>query len=59
MSMIGFRKLEKLIVGVEMNARPTHLLLTHPVIHFRGGFVVLINIIIDTEETFILITREE
>ena len=57
--MSSFGVLEKLILRIEMNARPTHLLLAHPVGHFHGAFVLLINIIIDEKKPFFLIAREK
>ena len=56
--MSSFGVLEKLILRIEMNARPTHLLLAHPG-HFHGAFVLLINITIDEEKPFFLIAREK
>ncbi len=59
MGMTSFGVIEKLIVGIEMNAGPTHLLLAHPVGHFLRGFILLINATIDGEKAFLLIAREK
>lgn len=54
--MTGFRVLDKYVFGIKVNTSCAELVLAYPIAHLGSRFVLMVNVTIDDQESFILMT---